>query len=80
MHLDEYLRAKPHGAAKDLCEAAGMTGAAVSRLRRDKFWPSRETWQRISAATNGRVTPNDHLNGPESANGESKDAGSDQQR
>lgn len=56
----------------DYIDASGLTDAAfgaeiglsqgqVSKLRRGKHWPSRETISRIRAATNGAVTADDFL-------------------
>lgn len=72
MHLDDYLGSAGYGAATRFARATGLSDASVSRMRRDAFWPSREQWARIVAVTEGRVTPDDHLDGPppkENANG-----------
>lgn len=60
MKLDQYL------SEHDLTDTAfaaliGRTQSSVSRLRRSETRPDWETLERIQAATNGAVTPNDFL-------------------
>ena len=61
MHLDTYLKNKPRGEASKLAIDSGVSNSQISMIRRDRFWPSRPTWQKIVRATGGQVTPNDHL-------------------
>jgi hypothetical protein len=62
MHLRDYLESKPRGAAAQLARDLSTPHSTITGLTKDQFWPSRELWQRILGATDGQVTPNDHLN------------------
>jgi transcriptional regulator with XRE-family HTH domain len=60
MKLETYLKEKK---MTDDAFAAlvGLSQSQISRIRRDKSWPTREAMERIATATAGVVTANDFL-------------------
>lgn len=60
MTLDDYL-AQTGTLETDFARAIGLSQSQVNRLRNGESWPSKGVLERIRAATDGRVTPNDFL-------------------
>lgn len=60
MHLRSYLKERKLR-QNAFAAKARISPSHVNELLKGKKWPSRESWQRIFEATDGQVTPNDHL-------------------
>lgn len=60
MKLSDWLKREEISGA-EFARRASLSEGMVSLLARDETWLSRETAQKILAATNGDVTPNDFL-------------------
>lgn len=58
MTLDEYLR-MPANTASQLAEAAGTTGATITRILYGDAKPSAEMIRAIVTATGGQITAHD---------------------
>lgn len=71
MHLRSYLKSQKMR-QKHFAPQIGIGQGYLSDICKDRKWPSRELWARIFEATDGQVTPTDHLFPvrEESANGE----------
>ena len=58
MRLEDWMRAR--GVSdEELADRVGVSRASISRIRRSKMNVSMATAQRIYAATDGAVQPND---------------------
>eukprot|EP01037_Dinobryon_pediforme_P027353 gene27353-30217_t len=67
MRLDQWL-AKHQESRSGFARRVGLSPASITQLCNDgAAWVSRETAERILAATNGAVTPNDFLRLADSA-------------
>lgn len=60
MKLSDWLKREDISGA-EFARRASISEGMVSLLSRDETWLSREMAQKIFAATNGEVTPNDFL-------------------
>lgn len=66
MKLETYL--KENGLTDEVFGGlAGLSQSQISRIKRGKSWPTKEAMERICAAAEGKVTPNDFVEIAEAA-------------
>lgn len=60
MKLETYL--KTNGLTDEAFAAlVDLSQSQISRIKRDKSWPTRDVMERIAKVTNGAVTANDFI-------------------
>jgi transcriptional regulator with XRE-family HTH domain len=60
MKLETYLR--ENGLTDEaFASLVGISQSQVSRIKRDKSWPTRDVMKRIAVVTDGAVTANDFV-------------------
>lgn len=64
MRLQDYL-AKKELSTRDFGKLVGVSYAAISRYCNGQRFPHPKVLRAILSETNGRVTPNDFLDGPQ---------------
>jgi 3,4-dihydroxy 2-butanone 4-phosphate synthase / GTP cyclohydrolase II len=60
MDMKSYLE-KSNLTDGEFARLAGLSRVMVNRLKNGSVWPSKETAEKIVAASNGEITPNDFL-------------------
>lgn len=60
MKLETYL--KTNGLTDEaFASLVDLSQSQISRIKRDKSWPTRDVMERIAKVTNGAVTANDFI-------------------
>lgn len=77
MHLSSYLSER--GDRQRFARELGVSASTITDICTHRTWPKRELWLDIVRLTKGRVTPNDHLDGPSKEQPDDKTPGDRQQ-